>query len=225
MTKILKYVKDHNKAFLVTSNTNINLKEIIRKAEIPVPFGDSFMDDILVKEDLKGISQRKSWLDDIESKNIKTQRDLLNNIIAYNGNKPSGILFESSGLDSRGQKIEDKLKQNKDSKIKVLGDPCKAQKFTPDYFVNDADSYNTFIIKVTDKKSAAQLLNLLTKVHDNASKVVILTPKIDNFNKLINSVLNDPYSSHSKNKDKLLSRLDALLGNINTQSIKNQQTI
>ena len=57
---------------MVTSNTNINLKEIIREAEIPIPFGDSFIDNILVKEDLKGVSKRKSWLDDIDTTNIKT---------------------------------------------------------------------------------------------------------------------------------------------------------
>jgi len=225
LTKILKYVKDHNKAFLVTSNTNINLKEIIRKAKIPVPFGDSFIDDILVKEDLKGVSKRKTWLDDIDTANIKTQGALLDNIIAYNGDKPSGILFESLRFDSGVQKIKDRLGKNEVAKIKVLGEPFDGKKFTKDYFVNDADSYNTFIIKVTDKDSAEQLLNLLTKVHDNASKVFILTPNIDKFNTLIDSVLNDPYSSHSKNKDKLLSRLDALLGDINIQSTKNQQTI
>jgi hypothetical protein len=62
------------------------------------------------------------------------------------------------------KKINDELVKNKGANIKVLGETFDGIKFTKDYFVNDADSYNTFIIKVTDKDSAEQLLNLLTKV-------------------------------------------------------------
>ena len=68
-----------------------------------------------------------------------------------------------------------------------------------------------FGIKVTDKDECEQFLNLISHVHDNHSRIVVVCKNKDDFYKLINEEFHYQFSSFTKDEQKLRDRIRVIM--------------
>ena len=117
------------------------------------------------------------------------------------------------------QKLDQALKPNKSSNYtaielqKVVIEPydffSKSKTvLSSDYFMNDADKYEVFIMQVTNESQCNQLLNIITKLHNGSKKLIVIINNQQQFNQMINNKLSSYY--FRDDKQKLTDRLEKM---------------
>ena len=74
-----------------------------------------------------------------------------------------------------------------------------------DLYVHNIDSYDTFIIKVDSNSEGEQLIKLVEKVHNQGSKIIVVSPSKENFIKYVEYTVNSGLE-----KDFYQKRMDRL---------------
>ena len=201
LEKIFKDVFLHNKILIVSSN--INLDVIYRYIPRYVSYIDEVKNNFVVVDNLNTNSYRSGCF---LTKSLTTEKKL-ETLSNFNQQIASGIVIPMSDIDrTRCYNLikEQYCKINKQCKIRMVDEPLK-NNFVHDYYVQDANKFDTFIIKVTNYQESEQLLKLIEKVHYMGSKIIVITDNESNFVKNIkyklNSYLEEKY--FDKRNDRL----------------------
>ena len=110
----------------------------------------------------------------------------------YNGDFASGIVVCSNIIDrlKSYQLYSDKYsKLNSNCKCRYVLEPYR-NNFVFDLYLHDVDEFNIFIIQVTNHKEGEQLVHLIEKIHNQGSKIIVITESKEKFIDYVNSYLN-----------------------------------
>ena len=210
----LSYVIENNKAIMLTSNEPINLIDSVPDY---IPYDNPISDNFLLLDKLQAKSQRQAWWESLENNNLgKANNDTkITELFESNKNSAAGIVFKTknTNLDDLKNNIVTKYNINKD-RLKVVSSPIiKAHKegenmvpdqISPGYYVDDMHDYDYLLMKVTEDSEANQLIQILPKIHNTASKVILVTENINSLGKMLDSAIN---FCKSADRQKLTDRL------------------
>ena len=219
LKRSLEYVLTNNKALMLTSNEAINLK-----ANTPfyVGYEQPLANNFMLLDNLNSESQRTKWwlIEDLPEIANESNENKIKAILSLDEKYPAGVVISQSNIN-----LED-LKNNlvKDykldaSSIKIVPAPYTirhnprlgrhTEMLSKDYHIEEMKKYDYLIMKVTNRREAEHLLDLVPKIHDTATKIIILTDEKDNFNSHLNLKLDSYF--YEDNYKKLLDRLKNIL--------------
>jgi len=167
----MDYVLANDKAILVTSNNNINIKQCVK---IYYPCHEPRANCFLILRELDGVSLRSAWYKHMVASDAAypgNGESKLKALSSYNGANPAGIVLYDDGAESIAKKY---AQLRPDIKIKIIGFPYDGGKMTRDYYLYDVADYDVFILHVGDTDGCRQFMNILPKIHDHAKKTVII---------------------------------------------------
>ena len=223
LKKALDYTLNQNKAIMLSSNEPINIKKNLSKY---YGYQNPATHNFKLLTDLNGISYRKAWWDKFKIPIDQVLTLPLDRKLSY-FNSPevcaTGFIATSAELpDILGAKdsIDDLEKVKRLlykttsldlEKVKVLGNPYEhrdgGDKISPDYYLHDSYKYDAVILRVNNFSEAVRFISILSKIHDEGKKVVILTDDKTKCCKL----LDDQLSYSSCDAKRLGDRLSILL--------------
>jgi len=204
--KLLAFAVKNNISMLFTSNEAIDLKTIVSASQVAIPPESNINCNYLNMGDIQLQSKRTHWKNEIQN-----PKNVFDAIANYKGKNASGLMIESKDFDLNT--IKDKmLQQNPNLKIRMSRAPY-LQHRVHDMYVKQEDhgKYDTFIIKVTNENEMEQFLNLISHVHDESSRIVILTESNEKFNTLLNNEFNKYQSSFLNDETKLRDRIRCIV--------------
>ena len=76
------------------------------------------------------------------------------------------------------------------STIRFCLDPYRNQRVF-DLYVHEDQSIDYFLIRVSNKSESEQLIKLVEKAYEISCKIIVLTPNLDIFRKMVNNALLD----------------------------------
>ena len=78
--------------------------------------------------------------------------------------------------------------------------------------VTDLETYKIIIIRIFDRSSIKQLLQIVPRLHDNGIKVIVIVSSSAELRRLINELLNS--HEYVKNKQRLTDRINIIFPNL-----------
>lgn len=218
LKKAIEHSIQNNKAILFSSNEHINIKKHL---PFYIGYDNPLVDNFLVLSNLKGASQRKAWRkEQVDIAKMQTLEKI--QILAkHDGSIPAAVAIEEQIINLEGVKKSFLMKSTiAPEKVKVVGAPHKVviepydffskpkTVLSSDYFMDDADKYEVFIMQVTNESQCNQLLNIITKLYNGSKKLIVIINNQQQFNQMINNKLSSYY--FRDDKQKLTDRLEKM---------------
>ena len=205
----MDYCLSQNKALVLSSNEPINLTKHLSHY---IGYDADYADNFLVLRNLQGKSYRARWWQDLIDSSDIGKLDTSNKIqllANHTAPMPAAIAIECSSM--RLAAIKDRFQRAsgmKPADIKIVGAPYhatgpRAGKISADFYHNDADKYQAFIILVNDDSQCRQLLNLVTKVHDMGKSMVVVTADLTHCKQLIQSRIRYEPTTEKRMRDRI----------------------
>jgi len=192
--KALSYVIENNKALLYTSN---NIIPIIQ-TNLPIFFGydHRYAKNFIAINNINAESYRKPWTEkNLESTSNEEKYKLLHN---YSGGQGAGIIIEIDDMDEEKYKKEYNDITGNKSQVIIIKDH------------SDLRKNKIIIISVNKYDDVDTLINILSEIHNNGIKVIVLTKSVKMFIINIIQYLDD----NLKLKPKLIDRLNTIFTKI-----------
>jgi len=183
----IRYIFNNNKALVVSSNINLNI--IYELLPCYIGYNNKIKNNFVVIQDIRIPSYRTPWID-INLLEYSNQ-EKLEVISKYTGTGASGIVIYSDKerLVDYDNIIDEYKKLVPNCNCRYILDPMRNETVF-DLYVHNIDSYDTFIIKVDSNSEGEQLIKLVEKVHNQGSKIIVVSPSKENFIKYVEYTVN-----------------------------------
>ena len=173
-----QYILENNKSLIVSSNVDIDFNKVVKNKLI---YDSPILDQFFVFSNITMESYRKPWC-----QNLFHLKDKIQSLVSHHGHT-AGIIVNGNleVVKQLYQKLVPK------AKIRVAYEPYRHHRVF-DMHMHDIAEYDTFLINVNDTNEVKQLLNLIEKIHQQNSKLIVVTNDFEHlisiFKKQINEI-------------------------------------
>ena len=225
LKEILKYVIITHKALLYTSN---NLIPIIQ-SNLPILFGydHPFAKNFLAINNIVADSFRKPWTD-VDLRSLPNEEKYIC-LHSYNDGQSAGIIIHTEETDERmyihqyntvtGNTLPIRIVRewNEEQSLLAFGSYGRASELEEHHRqrrgdVTDLETYKIIIIRIFNRWSIDQLLDIVPRLHDNGIKVIVLVSSSAELRRLINELLDS--DKYEKYKQRLTDRINIMFPNL-----------
>ncbi|NQY79775.1 MAG: ATP-binding protein [Candidatus Caenarcaniphilales bacterium] len=210
----IDYVLKNKKALMLSSNEAIDL---INKLPDYISYDNPISDNFLMLDKLDIESQREAWWNVSRENNVSkfNDEDKIKALLESSANLPSGVVIQSDASDLSQLKNDLAGKYNiAENKIKIVSPPfirgfnpskqMEMDMISPDYSVECMQNYDYLLMNVSNESEVTQLLSILPKIHNTASKIILVTDDQSKLRSMLNNELN--HSQFIADKKRLLDR-------------------
>ena len=185
LQKIVQNCLEKGATMLVSSNEPVNLTKCLFASGSYLGYDHPSVGNFLVMSNLKGVSHRQSWRETAvarEAEDISncTPEQKIEFLAGHVGDQSAAVIIEADNISMATMESWKAVYQAiaPTVRIKCLGPPIISvegkQRMSDDYWMLASDSYDLFIMQVTDRWGVTHLLHLLPMIHDHGKKLVVI---------------------------------------------------
>ncbi len=172
-----QYILENNKSLIVSSNVDIDFNKVVKNKLI---YESPILDQFFVFSNITMESYRKPWC-----QNLFHLEDKIQSLVSHHGHT-AGIIVNGDleVVKQLYQKLVPK------AKIRVAYEPYRHHRVF-DMHMHDIAEYDTFLINVNGTYEVEQLLNLIEKIHQQNSKLIVVTNDFEHLISIFKEQINE----------------------------------